>query len=56
MEILSDIDSTNITPDDWTRLAFHIKDHYDDYDAFIITHGTNTMAYTASALALALGQ
>lgn len=55
LEILSNKDSTNVTPDDWTRIAMHIHSKKDDYDAFVITHGTNTMAYTASALTLALG-
>ncbi len=55
MEMLSNKDSTNVTPHDWTRLAMYIYEHISDYDGFIITHGTNTMAYTASALALALG-
>lgn len=56
MEVLTNKDSTNVTPDDWTRLAMYIADKHDDYDGFVITHGTNTMAYTASALALALGK
>lgn len=55
MEFLTSKDSTNVTPDDWTKLAFYIHDQHDKYDAFVITHGTNTMAYTASALSLALG-
>lgn len=55
MDILSNKDSTNVTPDDWARLAMYIYDHNDEYDAFVITHGTNTMAYTASALTVALG-
>ncbi|MDA1038536.1 MAG: asparaginase [bacterium] len=55
-EILSNVDSTNVTPDDWTRIALFLSDKMDEYDGFVITHGTNTMAYTASALALALGR
>ena len=55
MDILANKDSTNITPNDWTRIALHIYKRYDEYDAFVITHGTNTMAYTASALSLAFG-
>ncbi len=55
MDILTNKDSTNVTPDDWTRLAIYIYEHRNQYDAFVITHGTNTMAYTASALTLALG-
>ncbi len=56
MDVLSNKDSTNVTPDDWTKLAIYIDKHHDEYDGFVITHGTNTMAYTASALAFALGR
>lgn len=56
MEVLSNKDSTNVTPEDWTKLAIYIYEHHDEYDGFVITHGTNTMAYTASALAFALGR
>lgn len=55
MDFLTNKDSTNVTPDDWTRIALYIYERRDKYDAFVITHGTNTMAYTASALTLALG-
>ena len=44
------IDSTNMSPDCWLRLAQCVREHYDAYDGFVITHGTDTMAYTASAL------
>ncbi len=53
--ILSNVDSTNVGPHDWTRLSNYIGKNIDDYDGFVVTHGTNTMAYTASALSLALG-
>ncbi|MDJ0815985.1 MAG: asparaginase [Desulfobacterales bacterium] len=43
-------DSSNLTPDDWLRIAQDIEKHYDRYDGFIVLHGTDTMAYTASAL------
>ncbi len=56
MHVMSNKDSTNVTPDDWTRLAMYVFEHHDEYDGFVITHGTNTMAYTASALAFALGR
>lgn len=56
MEMLSNKDSTNITPEDWARLAQFIYSKHNEYDGFVITHGTNTMAYTASALALSLGR
>lgn len=55
LEFLSNKDSTNVTPEDWTRLAMYIYSKHDEYDGFVVTHGTNTMAYTASALTLALG-
>ncbi|QHT45430.1 asparaginase [Bacillus sp. SB49] len=44
------LDSTNIYPNHWVKLATMIHDHYDHYDGFVITHGTDTMAYTAAAL------
>ena len=48
-------DSTNIYPPHWTSLAYYIQKIHDEVDAVIITHGTDTMAYNASALSLALG-
>ena len=47
---LMNLDSTNITPDCWLAIARCIREHYDDYDGFVLTHGTDTMAYTAAAL------
>jgi L-asparaginase len=44
------IDSSNMTPSDWQRIADDIKTNYDDYDGFVVLHGTDTMAYTSSAL------
>lgn len=44
------LDSANMTPDDWHKIAQDIGEHYQNYDGFIILHGTDTMAYTASAL------
>lgn len=44
------IDSTNVTPAHWVRLAEVIRDQYSAYDGFVICHGTDTMAYTAAAL------
>ena len=55
MEVLSNKDSTNVTPEDWTRLAMYLYEKRDEYDAFVVTHGTNTLSYTASALTVALG-
>ena len=48
------IDSSDMNPSDWQRIADDIADNYDTYDAFIILHGTDTMAYTASALSFML--
>lgn len=50
-------DSTNVSPEDWTELAAYIYDVHSNnhFDGIVITHGTNTMSYTASALSLALG-
>ncbi|WP_243612633.1 asparaginase [Shimia aestuarii] len=48
------IDSANATPADWGRIAATIADHYAAYDAFLVTHGTDTLAYTAAALCFAL--
>ena len=47
---LFSLDSTNITPAHWIRTADAIREHYEDYDGFVISHGTDTMAYTAAAL------
>jgi L-asparaginase len=44
------LDSANMTPADWLRLAEVIRDRYHDYDGFLVVHGTDTMAFTASAL------
>ena len=44
------IDSTNIQPSHWLTIEKAIEEHYKDYDGFVITHGTDTMAYTAAAL------
>ncbi|XP_019374036.1 PREDICTED: 60 kDa lysophospholipase isoform X1 [Gavialis gangeticus] len=44
------LDSSNMTPDDWAKIAKHLQKYYEHYDGFVILHGTDTMAYTASAL------
>ncbi len=48
------IDSSDMSPDDWQKIADDIQQHYAEYDGFIILHGTDTMAYTASALSFML--
>ena len=49
LQILN-IDSSNIQPENWLLMSRTIREHYDAFDGFVITHGTDTMAYTASAL------
>jgi L-asparaginase len=44
------LDSSNITPEHWEKLAKIIYENYDNFDGFVVLHGTDTMAYTASAL------
>ncbi len=44
------LDSSNMRPADWVRIGRDIVAHYGQYDGFIVLHGTDTMAYTASAL------
>ena len=48
------LDSSNMTPTDWLLIARDIAANYDRYDGFLVLHGTDTMAYTASALAFML--
>ena len=47
---LMNLDSTNVGPAHWLEMAVAIRERYDSYDGFVITHGTDTMAYTAAAL------
>lgn len=48
------LDSANMTPDDWTQIAQVIEANYARFDGFLVIHGTDTMAYTASALSFML--
>jgi L-asparaginase len=48
------IDSSNMNPRIWSELAHLIKDNYDNVDGFVILHGSDTMAFTASALSFML--
>ena len=48
------IDSSDVHPPVWSQLSHIIYDNYDMYDGFVILHGTDTMAYTASALSFML--
>lgn len=44
------LDSSNVTPPVWIKIARTIEKNYDQFDGFVVLHGTDTMAYTASAL------
>ncbi len=48
------LDSSNMSPNDWQNIANDIKQNYSQYDGFVVLHGTDTMAYTASALSFML--
>lgn len=48
------LDSSNVAVREWNQIGRTIVDHYEDYDGFVILHGTDTMAYTASALSFML--
>ncbi|MCI6865845.1 MAG: asparaginase domain-containing protein, partial [Oscillibacter sp.] len=55
MELSPLLDSSNMTVHEWNRIAEMIAQQYDSYDGFVVLHGTDTMAYTASALSFMLG-
>lgn len=44
------IDSTNVTPEHWIKLAETIREQYDNYDGFVVCHGTDTMSFTAAMI------
>ena len=44
------IDSTNMAPEVWGQIVHAVNENYDRYDGFVITHGTDTMAYSSAAL------
>ena len=48
------IDSANLRPDNWRQIATSITENYGRYDGFVVLHGTDTMAFTASALSFML--
>ena len=48
------IDSSDMTPEIWVQLAELIESNYEEYDGFVVLHGSDTMAYTASALSFML--
>lgn len=51
---VAEVDSSNIEPSHWVKIIDTIADNYWKFDGFIVTHGTNTMGYTAAALSFAL--
>ncbi len=48
------LDSSNMNPEHWVKIAEVVEANYSDYDGFVILHGSDTMAYTASALSFML--
>ncbi|WP_418969271.1 asparaginase [Alloscardovia omnicolens] len=48
------IDSSNATPDNWQAIIDDLWSHYEDSDAFVVLHGTDTMSYSSAALSYAL--
>ncbi|CAH1163595.1 unnamed protein product [Phaedon cochleariae] len=48
------LDSSNMTPRDWDRIAKNIESQYHSFDGFVVLHGTDTLAYTSSALSFML--
>lgn len=51
---LEPVDSSNITMSHWAEIATVLHDRYDEFDAFVVAHGTNTLGYTCAALSFAL--
>ena len=54
ISIKNPIDSSNMHPNIWGKIVEIIETNYANYDGFVILHGTDTMAYTASALSFML--
>src|SRR5699024_2345783 len=52
--VLLNLDSTNMQPEHWITIAEAIESYDDDYDGFVITHGTDTLGYTSAALSYML--
>ncbi|MBI4975750.1 asparaginase [Candidatus Peregrinibacteria bacterium] len=53
-KMILNLDSSNMNPKHWTEIASKIHQIYDKYDGFVVAQGTDTMAYTCSALSFAL--
>ena len=54
MQDLFQLDSSNIQPEEWQLVAGRIAESYQDYDGIVVTHGTDTMAYTSSVMSYML--
>ena len=54
LELDEVIDSSNTTPEVWIELAGIVEEHYDSFDGFVVLHGSDTMAHSASALSFLL--
>ncbi|MBL7473887.1 asparaginase [Robertkochia sediminum] len=48
------LDSSNMDPDHWVRIASLVEEHYKQYDGFVVLHGSDTMSYSASVLSFML--
>lgn len=48
------LDSSNMNPDHWAHIATLVEEHYQDYDGFVVLHGSDTMSYSAAALSFML--
>ena len=44
------VDSSNMRPEGWLTIAGEVRRSYDDFDGFVVLHGTDTLAYTATGL------
>ncbi|GAE24635.1 L-asparaginase [Halalkalibacter wakoensis JCM 9140] len=53
-KILMNKDSTNMQPEHWVQIAEAIKEHYEEFEGFVITHGTDTLSFTSAALSYML--
>ena len=53
-KVLANVDSSDLTPADWATLARTIAECHDDFEGFVVLHGTDTMAFTAAALSFML--
>jgi L-asparaginase len=54
LELFSNLDSSEMQPELWSRMAAHLHHRLPDFDGAVVTHGTDTLAYTASALSFML--